>query len=242
LRSPNRARSECWRVPDPRTPAAPLTVLYGGTFDPVHCGHVEVARHARDALDATIRLMPAADPPHRDAPGASASHRARMLDLAVAGEPRLQVDRRELRRSTPSYTIDTLHELRGELGGTAPIALLIGADSLAGLPGWRDWEALFGLAHFLVAGRPGIAIPADLPGPLVEFLDSRWAASPADLHRAAAGRVLCLDQPLHAGSATAVRQSIADGLPWQDQVPAAVAAYIARHRLYAPRPASSPPV
>jgi len=222
--------------------AAPLTVLYGGTFDPVHCGHVGVARHARDALDATIRLMPAADPPHRDAPGASASHRARMLDLAVAGEPRLKVDRRELRRSTPSYTIDTLRELRGEIGDFAPIALLIGADSLVGLAGWKDWESLFGLAHFVVADRPGVDIPGALPGPLAEFLGRRWATSPDDLHRAAAGRVLCLNQPLHAGSATGVRQRIADGLPWQDQVPPPVAAYIARHRLYAPGAASSPPV
>jgi len=220
----------------------PLTVLYGGTFDPVHCGHLEVARHARDALDATIRLMPAADPPHRDAPGASASHRARMLDLAVAGEPRLKVDRRELRRDTPSYTADTLHELRGELGQAAPIALLIGADSLVGLPGWKDWQALFGLAHFVVADRPGIDIRRAVPAPLAEFLAGRRAATPDDLHRAPAGRVLCLNQPLHAGSATGVRQRIADDLPWQDRVPPPVAAYIVRHRLYAPGAASSPPV
>ena len=162
-------------MPEVAVPAPALTVFYGGTFDPVHCGHLGVARHARDRLDATIRLMPAADPPHRAPPGADAVHRARMLDLAVAGEPRLTVDRRELQRATPSYSIDTLHEVRRELGPKAPVALLVGADSLLGLSGWKDWQALFGVAHFIVAERPGVDIGRSvLPGPLAAFLADRW--------------------------------------------------------------------
>ena len=227
-------------MPEVAVPAPALTVFYGGTFDPVHCGHLGVARHARDRLDATIRLMPAADPPHRAPPGADAVHRARMLDLAVAGEPRLTVDRRELQRATPSYSIDTLHEVRRELGPKAPVALLVGADSLLGLSGWKDWQALFGLAHFIVAERPGVDIGRSvLPGPLAEFLADRWTDAVAALHQVPAGRVLRLRQPLQDGSATEIRARVATGQPLDGLVPPAVAAYIARHRLYAARDASS---
>src|SRR5690606_37595752 len=143
----NRERSICWRgrVPESATTEAPanLAVFYGGTFDPVHRGHLQVARHARDLLGTVIRLMPAADPPHRAAPGASAQQRAEMLDLAVLGERGLQVDRRELARATPSYSIETLQGIRAELGPAAPVALLIGADGLIGLSSWKNWRGLF---------------------------------------------------------------------------------------------------
>ena len=220
-------------MPDPRDPGQlPLTVFYGGTFDPVHDGHLAIARHARDHLQATIALMPAADPPHRDAPGASALHRARMLDLAVVAEPGLRVDRRELRRGNRSYSIDTLREVRAELGADAPVALLIGADSLLGLADWKDWQAMFELTHFVVAERAGMAIDGDLPGPLASFIDGRWAISAAGLRAAPAGRLLRLGQPLQPESATDVRRRISAGQPWRDLVPPAVAGYIERHRLY----------
>src|SRR3546814_11138765 len=92
---------------------------------------------------------------HRAPPGATADQRAEMLDLAVAGEPGLAVDRRELRRDGRSYSIDTLLELRTELGGHAPVALLVGADSFVGLPDWHRWRALFEHVHFVFARRPG---------------------------------------------------------------------------------------
>ncbi|MGV8941672.1 MAG: nicotinate-nucleotide adenylyltransferase [Lysobacter sp.] len=214
-------------------PAADLVVFYGGTFDPVHCGHLEVARQARDRLQTTILLMPAADPPHRPAPGATALQRAQMLDLAVAGERGLKVDRRELLRNTPSYSIDTLHGIRGELGPDAPVALLIGADGLLDLPQWKAWQALFSLAHFVVAERPGIDLDGRLPEPLPSFLKTRWTHSVEDLRTAAAGRVLRLQQPLHPQSATNVRRNIAEGRSWRSLVPTAVAGYIDRHKLYA---------
>ena len=155
-----------------------LRLFYGGTFDPIHNGHLAIARAARDALCVTVRLMPAADPPHRAPPGASAAQRAHLLDLAVKGERGLCVDRRELRRAarlpaSRSYTVDTLRELRMELGDAAPLALLIGADSLLGLPGWHEWRALFGLAHFVVADRPGNLLDAGLPPELADALASR---------------------------------------------------------------------
>lgn len=211
---------------------SPLTVFYGGTFDPVHNGHLHIARHARDGLGAEIRMMPAADPPHRAAPGASAVHRVRMLELATADDPGLLVDRRELLRDTPSYSIDTLRDIRAQWSDTAPVALLIGADSLAGLAQWKDWQELFELAHFVVAARPGIALDERLPEPLPEFLRDRWAGSLAELHAAPAGRVLGLHNQLHEDSATRVRDRIAAGQPWRDLVPTAVADYIDRHQLY----------
>lgn len=220
----------------------PLTVFYGGTFDPVHDGHLAIARSARDTLGATIHLMPAADPPHRPAPGASASQRACMLDLAVAGEPGLAVDRREFSRTTRSYSIDTLREVRGQLGAQAPVALLIGADSLLELPTWKQWQALFALAHFVVAERIGNALDARMPPELEAFTQGRWVDGADALRAAPAGRLLRLRQPLHPGSATDIRERIASGRPWRHLVPAAVAGYIDRHRLYSGRPASSAPL
>ena len=151
-----------------------LNLFYGGTFDPVHNGHIAIARAARDALQAEVRLMPANDPPHRKLPGADAAQRAEMLELAIAGEAGLTVDRRELQRQGRSYTIDTLREVRAELGPQAPLALLLGADSFLGLPTWREWTELFGLAHFVVAQRPGSPLDAALPDDLAEILHDRW--------------------------------------------------------------------
>lgn len=226
----------------PTLPLAPLTVFYGGTFDPVHCGHLAIARHARDYLGATVRLMPAADPPHRSVPGATASHRGRMLDLAVAGERGLVVDRREFDRDTPSYTVDTLHGIRRELGPAAPVALLVGADSLVDLPQWRHWQTLFELAHFVVAPRPDVDLTQAMTPVLREFLAGRWVESVAALQAAPGGRVLRLQQALRFESATEVRRRIAGAEPWRALVPGPVAAYIERHRLYGARGAARSPL
>lgn len=209
-----------------------LRLYYGGTFDPVHEGHLAIARAARDALDTAVRLMPAADPPHRPAPGADARQRAQMLRLAIADEPGLQIDLRELERDGPSYTVETLRGLRAELGDAVPIALLLGADSLLGLPSWREWRALFELAHFVVAGRPGSALDGAWPEALADAVQGRWVAEPEGLRAAPAGRLYRLEQPLHPGSASEVRRRIAEGESWQGRVPAPVAAYIRRHGLY----------
>lgn len=209
-----------------------LVVLYGGTFDPVHNGHLAIARAAARALGCVVRLMPAADPPHRPAPGASARQRAHMLDLAVQDEPELRVDLRELERQGPSYTVQTLRELRAA-DPQVPVALLVGADSFIGLPSWRDWQALFGLTHFVIADRPGEAWgPGGLPGPLAAQAQGRWSDDPAELSAQPAGRLLALRQPLHEASATDLRARIAAGRPWRHLVPAAVAGYIQAHGLY----------
>lgn len=210
---------------------APLTVLYGGSFDPVHNGHLAVARNARDILQAQVRLMPAADPPHKGPTGASAQQRAQMLQLAVADIPGLAVDLRELDRDGPSYTVDTLRQLRDEVGGTTPWAILLGADSFLGLPGWKQWRALFGLAHIVIAERPGSSLEAVAPE-LEQEVSQRWAVQPADLHATPSGLVYRLQQPLLPESASAIRAAIAAGTPWRHWVDPAVADFIDREGLY----------
>src|SRR3546814_11583709 len=142
-------------------------------------GSSDVSSSARrDPLQATIRLMPAADPPHRAPPGATADQRAEMLDLAVAGEPGLAVDRRELRRDCRSYSIDTLLELRTELGGDAPVALLVGADRFVGLPDWLPGRELLDPANFFFAQRPGRPLDRHLPPAPAATLEIQSASCP----------------------------------------------------------------
>jgi len=212
--------------------ATTLQVFYGGTFDPIHDGHLAIACAARDACDADIRLLPAADPPHRPPPGAQARDRAAMVALAIQGISRLTLDLRELERSGPSWTIDTLHALRAALGAQVPIAWLVGADSFLGLTSWKRWRELLELSHFIVAERPGSPLESGLPPDLNEAVAGRWVENAADLRTSAAGRILRLHQPLQSHSATDLRQRIAAGASWRALVPPAVADYIAEHRLY----------
>ena len=220
-----------------------LRIFYGGTFDPVHNGHLAIARTARDALDAEVRLLPAADPPHKGPTHADAHQRARMLDLAVAGEPGLRVDRRELRRAGPSYTIDTLQELRAELGADAPIVWMIGSDSLGELHTRHRWRELFDYGHLLVVQRPGTQLDLAWVGtkaPEVRAeVEPRWRDA-GELAAAPAGGVAVL--PLlqqRPESSTELRHRIATAGDWRDWVPPSVAGYIERHELYS-SPAATP--
>lgn len=132
----------------------PLAIL-GGTFDPVHFGHLRIAWEAAEALDAEVRLLPCKNPPHRPPPVASAEQRVALLRSALKGQGRLALDLRELRRSGPSYSIDTMIELRASIGSERPLVLLLGADAFAGLAEWHRWEELFDCAHIGVLTRPG---------------------------------------------------------------------------------------
>lgn len=216
-----------------------LHVFYGGTFDPVHNGHLAVARNARDALSASVHLMPAADPPHKGPTHADAMQRASMLELAVAGEHGLVVDIRELLREGPSYTIDTLYDIRAELGDDAPIALLLGADSFRGLPSWKSWRELFLHAHFVVAERAGHHVDDLLPQELAVGAAHRWAVSADELQQTPGGRIFRLEQPLRPESASGIRHRIANGEPWREGVPPPVAEFIIQSDLYI-KPAVTP--
>ena len=207
-----------------------IRILYGGTFDPVHEGHLAVADAAAALFDTEVALLPSADPPHRAPPGASALDRAAMLDLAVEGHPRLRVDRRELHRTGPSYSVDTVREVRREVGEAASLGWLLGADAFRDLATWHHWRELFGLAHLIVAARPGYPLDG-LPPELQAEVAARWADNPSALEQTPAGRMFRLD--LHRpDSATAVRGRLADGVDMDDRVPPAVAAWIRRHGLY----------
>jgi nicotinate-nucleotide adenylyltransferase len=215
---------------------ARLRVCYGGTFDPVHDGHVAIARAARDGLKAEVALLPARDPPHKADTRANAAQRTEMLELAIAGEPRLVVDRRELRRAGPSYRVDTLGELRAELGVDAPIAWLVGADSLRQLHTWHRWRELFERAHLLVVQRPGAAIDMQAlraASPAVAGIVEQRRRPLDALAGSAHGGFAVLPLPgLRPESSTELRRRIASGEPWEHWVPPVVAAYIVRHGLY----------
>lgn len=203
-----------------------LRLCYGGTFDPVHDGHIAIAEYAQKICDSDVYFIPSADPPHRQRPHATAEQRAAMLQIAIANHARFFLDTRELRRNKPSYTVDTLRELRIELGHQAPIAWLIGADAFSELHTWHDWEELFDLAHFVVAVRPGYTMQSP------HFsVDERLCGSPDELKSSPAGRVFILQGPLRSESASAIRQAFAVGKPPVGLNPA-VKAYIQEHGLY----------
>lgn len=186
----------------------PLALL-GGTFDPIHNAHLRVAWEAAECLDAEVRLVPAQVPPHRDPPVASASQRVAAVRAALAGQHRLTLDTRELERAGPSWTIDTLIELRAEVGPQRPLVLLVGADAFAGLPGWHRWSELFGYAHIGVLTRPGHG--GVLPTELRTRIASRRASDPASLRESPCGRVLpIMVTPLDI-SATRIRELLAAG-------------------------------
>lgn len=210
--------------------------LLGGTFDPVHYGHLRFADEARAALGLSeVRLVPSAIPPHRGTPGASATDRVAMLELAAREFPALRVDRCELRRGGPSYTVDTLAAFRDAQPKT-PLILLVGADAFRGLAGWHRWQHMFELAHLVVAPRPGSAPGEGLPPELAREWSARIVTDPAVLRTSAAGSIYV--QPISAQpiAATVIRKALRD-LPHADPslarlLPPAVLTYIESKRLY----------
>jgi nicotinate-nucleotide adenylyltransferase len=187
----------------------PLAIL-GGTFDPVHNAHLRVAWEAAERLDAEVRLVPANVPPHRDPPIASAAERAAILRAALHGQDRLVADERELRREGPSWTIDTLIEVRDEIGPERPLVLLVGADAFLGLSSWHRWSELFDYAHVGVLTRPGHEI-ATLPTELRIKVASRRTSDVNAIASTPAGRVLPMPVTPLEISATQIRDVLAAG-------------------------------
>jgi nicotinate-nucleotide adenylyltransferase len=213
--------------------------LLGGTFDPVHYGHLRAADEVRSALGlAEVRLVPAGDPPHRAAPSASAEQRLAMLDLAVAEFPGLVVDPREIARDGKSYTVLTLEELRAE-APARPLVLIVGVDAFAGFPTWHRWHEVFRLAHVVVVTRPGASVDDAIVGALGEEWVARATADPARLETRPAGAIYV--QPIRPQpiAATVIRRALAQGPAGVAEVrgllPPAVLAYIDRNQIYRPR-------
>jgi nicotinate-nucleotide adenylyltransferase len=183
--------------------------IFGGTFDPIHFGHLRAAFELGELLDLErVLFVPAADPPHRSKPIADAAMRLAMLRAAVADEDQFEVDEREFRRGGPSYTVLTLEELRHE-HGTRPLVLMLGMDAFLGLPAWHRAGQLLELAHVAVAHRPGAQLPST--GELGRLLAERRAAGSEELAAAPAGRIF-----VHPGtqldiSSTDLREALRQG-------------------------------
>ena len=203
--------------------------ILGGTFDPIHFGHLRPALEIRERLNLQeLRLLPCRLPPHRAVPAADARHRLAMLELAVAGVPGFRVDRRELERPGPSYTVDTLFDLRAEIGPNRPLLLIMGMDAFAGLHTWHRWREIPGLAHVVVAHRPGSAAP----GAAGYLSVAEAVVDPDALRVHAGGRVLFQPVTQLEISATAIRESLRAGLSPRFLLPDAVHSYIDRYHLY----------
>lgn len=204
--------------------------LLGGTFDPVHHGHLRLALEMKERLGLDqVRLLPAGDPWQRPPPGADGAQRLAMLERAIAGVPGLVTDARELRRDGPTYTVDTLEELRREVG-TTPLVWLLGMDAFAGLPGWHEWQALPDLAHLAVARRPGAALTST--GELAKMLAERETADVAALARRPAGHIHVTDMPLLDIAATGIRAIIAARRDASFLTPRPVLEFIHAEKLY----------
>lgn len=214
----------------PGAPLAPVGV-FGGTFNPVHYGHLRSALELVERLQlAQLRLLPCADPPHRERPDCSAEHRAAMVALAVAGEPRLVCDTRELARPGKSYTIDSLVELRDELGEERSLCLVVGCDAVLGLTTWHRWQELLDRAHMVVIARPGWEIPAR--GEVAEWLQRHRLPAVSALHERACGGVLVEElRPLPISS-TEIRAMLQAGRSPRFLLPESVLDYIETHHLY----------
>jgi nicotinate-nucleotide adenylyltransferase len=216
---------------------APLGVL-GGTFDPIHTGHLRLAEEAREALGlGGVRLIPAGRPPHRGEPGSTADDRLAMARLAATGNAAFAVDDGEVRSQHKSYTVLTLERLRAELGPQQPLVLILGADAFEGLPTWHRWTELFALAHIAVANRPGYAPhgrrwPATLSPALDLACRGRRTADPAALRTAPGGHVIPFDMTPLAISASLIRDLVGNGQSPRYLLPDSVLDYIAAHHLY----------
>jgi nicotinate-nucleotide adenylyltransferase len=210
--------------------------IFGGTFDPIHYGHLRLAEEvAEGAKLAEVRFVPSGTPPHRSRPGASAAERVAMARLAIAGNDRFSVDDRETRRAGPGYTFDTLGELRAELGAQRSLVLLLGADAFLELATWHRWRALFELAHVVVAYRPGFPIDtwqARMPEPLAHEYAARHMQQPLAVHLAPAGGVAAVPMTGLDISATFIRSALREGSSARYLTPDSVIDYIRSHALY----------
>ncbi len=204
--------------------------IFGGTFDPIHFGHLRTALEIRQAVElAEVRLIPCYQPVHRQLPLASAPDRLAMVRAAVADEPTLTVDDCEMIRGTPSYTIDTLETLRATRPNT-PLCLIMGIDALLGLPGWHRWQDILKLAHLIVAHRPQYQVPRT--GHVATLLKARLQTSPLALHENLAGNILLHPVTQLEISATYLRRQIAAGGNPRYLLPDAVCDYIHQHGVY----------
>lgn len=205
--------------------------IFGGTFDPIHHGHLRTAFEILERLSLDeMRFVPCGHPPHRGGTVASERHRLRMVAAAVADNPRFVVDERELRRKGPSYSVDTLLSMRDEYLDDS-LALVVGMDAFLALPSWHRWDELLELGHLVVAHRPGWELPVD--GQLGDLLARHRAATAEDITTLRAGCIFVHPVTQLEISATGIRSMVAEGRDPVYLVPDAVRDLIARCGCYA---------
>jgi nicotinate-nucleotide adenylyltransferase len=211
--------------------------ILGGTFDPIHFGHLRLAQEMAESLGLkAVRFIPAARPPHRVEPHCAALHRAEMVRLAIAGNPLFTLDLREFDREGPSYMVETLASLRAEIGHATPLFLLLGADAFLGIHSWHRWQELFDLAHVAVAYRPGFVLDAEDPG-MQPALRSEWLRRYCDgVPETACGAILMREITALDISASNIRIRLGHGSSPRYLLPEAVCDYIHIHQLYEKKP------
>jgi len=203
----------------------------GGSFNPIHDGHIKAALDAAKALALdSVTFIPAYQSPLKDAHSVSAEHRLAMVELAVADSPLLRCDDREISRQGRSFTVDTVRELRQDFGDDAPLFWIMGDDLLATLNQWSRWQSLVDYCHLVVLGRPG-HVREDCPGEVVEWLDSHAA----EIVSQPSGSVQFLDLPLITMSSTSARESFLVDRTAKLLLPTPVMEYIEAHALYRDR-------
>jgi nicotinate-nucleotide adenylyltransferase len=211
--------------------------IFGGTFNPIHYGHLRLAEEMLELAGLQeIRFIPTGTPPHRDMPQVSAQQRSEMVKLAIVDQPAFVLDEREVKRATKCYTVDTLRDLRIELGEQRPLCLLMGGDAFLQLHTWHEWEQLFELAHIVVGYRPGFTIEERIvtaPTALREHYQTRLCAA-NDLAHQPHGKIAVLAIPKLEISATLIRSRIAEQRTIRYLLPNSVADYIHQHHLYTP--------
>ena len=209
-----------------------LQALYGGTFDPVHYGHLKPVEILANLIGLQrVIIMPNNVPPHRPQPEASSEQRKEMLTLAIADKPLFSLDERELRRDTPSWTSQTLQEWRAEQGPDTPLAFNIGQDSLLNFPTWHQYETILENSHLLVCRRPGYPLTMR-EEQYQQWLEAHLTDNIEDLHNQPAGKIYLAETPWFDISATLIRERLQQGLACDDLLPSAVLDYIHAHGLY----------
>jgi nicotinate-nucleotide adenylyltransferase len=208
----------------------PAIGILGGTFDPIHFGHLRTAIELHQALHlAEVRLIPCYQPVHRKMPMASPEQRLKMVQEAIASEPALHADDCEIRRQGPSYTIDTLHTLRTALPHT-PLCVIMGIDALLSFTSWHQWEAILEISHLIIAHRPQYQLPQT--GVIADILKKRLRQHARDLHTQLAGNIVLHSVTPLDISSTDIRKQIANDKNPRYLLPDRVYNYIQEHGTY----------
>ena len=214
----------------------PLIGILGGTFNPIHFGHLRMAQELADALKLTaVLFIPSANPPHKAAPTVSAQHRAEMVQLAIADNPLFKLDKCELERAGASYTIDTLIGLREGLGEKSALCLMMGSDAFTKLDSWHRWDELLNYCHIVLVQRPwqqSSTKTEKLSDQMTTFLSAHYTENVEDLAEKSAGYIHMQAITAQDISATNIREKLSSGNSIKYLVPDNVLAYIQQHQLY----------